>query len=80
MNTDGVQSQAPRVALVSGHWGQNIGNAFFNMGGKWILESLFGPGEVAFIQDQPGYRTFHDPQKAIRLTTSSICSTLTSTT
>lgn len=48
----------PRVALVSGHWGQNIGNAFFNVGGRWILKSLFG--EVEFIADQPGYRTFHD--------------------
>jgi hypothetical protein len=56
-------ASAPRVALVSGHWGQNIGNAFFNMGGKWILEQVFGAGEVDFIQDQPGYRTFHDASK-----------------
>jgi polysaccharide pyruvyl transferase WcaK-like protein len=48
------------VALVSGFWGQNIGNAFFNVGGKWILEQIFGQGEVEFIQDQPGYRTFHN--------------------
>jgi hypothetical protein len=54
---------APRIALVSGFWGQNIGNAFFNMGGKWILEQVFGQGEVDFIQDQPGYRTFHDASK-----------------
>jgi hypothetical protein len=53
-------SKAPRVALVSGFWGQNIGNAFFNLGGKWILEQIFGEGEVEFIQDQPGGRTFHD--------------------
>jgi hypothetical protein len=50
-----------RVALVSGFWGQNIGNAFFNVGGKWMLEQAFGPDDrVEFIQDQPGYRTFHD--------------------
>lgn len=54
---------APSVALVSGFWGQNIGNAFFNIGGKWILEQVFGAGRVAFIQDQPGYRTFHDAAK-----------------
>ncbi|MGB1561412.1 MAG: polysaccharide pyruvyl transferase family protein [Sinimarinibacterium flocculans] len=53
-------SAAPRVALVSGFWGQNIGNAFFNIGGKWILEQLFGENNVAFVQDQPGYRTFHN--------------------
>ena len=53
----------PRVALVSGHWAQNIGNAFFNIGGKWILEQMFGEGQVEFIQDQPGYRTFHNQLK-----------------
>lgn len=49
----------PRVAIVGGFWGQNIGNAFFNVGGKWILDQIFGEADVAFIQDQPGYRTFH---------------------
>lgn len=57
------KAKRPRVALVSGHWGQNIGNAFFNIGGKWILEQIFGEGSVDFIQDQPGYRTFHDQSK-----------------
>jgi hypothetical protein len=53
-----------RVALVSGFWGQNIGNAFFNVGGKYVLEQAFGPDvSVEFIQDQPGYRTFHDQSK-----------------
>lgn len=58
-----MSAKNPRVALVSGHWGQNIGNAFFNLGGKWILEQVYGSDEVAFIQDQPGYRTFHDASK-----------------
>lgn len=50
-----------RVALVSGFWGQNIGNAFFNVGGRWVLQQAFGDAAtVEFIQDQPGYRTFHD--------------------
>jgi hypothetical protein len=53
-----------RVALVSGFWGQNIGNAFFNVGGKYVLEQAFGAdGSVEFVQDQPGYRTFHDQSK-----------------
>lgn len=51
--------QKPSVALVSGFWGQNIGNAFFNIGGHWLLRQVFGEEAVAFIQDQPGYRTFH---------------------
>lgn len=58
-----MKSNAPRVALVSGFWGQNIGNAFFNIGGKWILDHVFGAGNVGFIQDQPGYRTFNNQQK-----------------
>ncbi len=53
----------PQVALVSGFWGQNIGNAFFNVGGKYILEQIFGVGNVHFIQDQPAYWTFHNKLK-----------------
>lgn len=53
----------PTVALVSGFWGQNIGNAFFNIGGKWILDQVFGEGRVAFVQDAAGYRTFHDQMR-----------------
>jgi hypothetical protein len=53
----------PRVALVYGFWGQNIGNAFFNVGGQYILEHVFGTGNVYLIQDQPAYRTFHNQAK-----------------
>lgn len=52
----------PRVAIVYGFWGQNIGNAFFNIGGRWIAEQIF-PGQVAEILDQPGYRTFNRKSK-----------------
>lgn len=52
----------PRVAMVYGFWGQNIGNAFFNIGGRWIAEQLF-PGQVSEILDQPGYRTFNRKSK-----------------
>jgi len=48
------------VALVYGFWGQNIGNAFFNVGGHQLLEETLGAGaRIHRIQDQPGYRTFH---------------------
>lgn len=52
-----------RVALVSGFWAQNIGNAYFNVGGKWALEQVFGEGKVQFIQDKPQYRTFYDQSR-----------------
>ncbi|MEN1681141.1 MAG: polysaccharide pyruvyl transferase family protein [Planctomycetota bacterium] len=55
--------QRPVVALVYGFWGQNIGNAFFNVGGKWIVEQMFPEHDVIEIQDQPGYRTFHNQAK-----------------
>lgn len=47
------------VALVYGFWGQNIGNAFFNIGGRWILDQIFPDHHIAEIQDQPAYRTFN---------------------
>ncbi|EPC04155.1 hypothetical protein L861_02250 [Litchfieldella anticariensis FP35 = DSM 16096] len=52
-----------KVALVSGFWAQNIGNAFFNIGGKWALEQVFGENNVQFVQDRPPYRTFYDQMK-----------------
>lgn len=53
----------PRVAVVSGQWGQNVGNAFFNIGGMYVMESVFGKENVAFFQDQPNYRTLHNKFK-----------------
>jgi Polysaccharide pyruvyl transferase len=58
-----MNQDRPTVALVSGHWGQNIGNAFFNIGGKYILEQALPNHRVEYIQDQPGYRTFHNQSK-----------------
>ncbi|SIO11804.1 polysaccharide pyruvyl transferase family protein [Vannielia litorea] len=53
----------PRVALVGGQWAQNVGNAFFNLGGKYVLDRVFGDGAVGFYQDQPNYRTLHNKFK-----------------
>lgn len=58
-----MMSSQPAVALVSGFWGQNIGNAFFNIGGKHVLDTVFGEDRVQFIQDQPGYWTFNNQKK-----------------
>jgi hypothetical protein len=49
-----------KIAVVSGFWGQNIGNAFFNVGGKWLMEQAVPDADCIWFQDQPGYRTFHD--------------------
>ena len=66
-----MSTDSPRGALVYGFWGQNIGNAFFNVGGKWIIQNTFGDN-VSEIQDQPAYRTFHrkhsgNPSKDVQL-------------
>ena len=50
-----------RVALVAGFWGQNIGNAFFNLGGRAVLRSA--GFEVFLFQDQPAYWTFRNEGK-----------------
>lgn len=57
MNTNSTPQKT--VALVYGFWGQNIGNAFFNIGGRWILSQMFPEHRVVEIQDQPAYRTFN---------------------
>lgn len=51
--------QKLNVALVSGFWAQNIGNAFFNLGGKFILDNVFDQHDVNYFQDQPGYWTLN---------------------
>jgi len=58
-----MDNTAPRVALVGGQWAQNVGNAFFNLGGEYILKNVFGEDQVGFFQDQPNYRTLHNKFK-----------------
>lgn len=58
-----THASAPRVALVGGQWAQNVGNAFFNLGGEYVLKRVFGESAVAFVQDQPNYRTLHNKMK-----------------
>lgn len=52
-----------KIALVSGFWGQNIGNAFFNVGGEYICKQAFAGADIKFVLDQPGYRTFNNQNK-----------------
>jgi hypothetical protein len=58
-----AERPAPRVALVGGQWAQNVGNAFFNLGGEYVLKRVFGEDAVGFFQDQPNYRTLHNKYK-----------------
>lgn len=58
-----LATSPPRIALVGGQWAQNVGNAFFNLGGHYVLRRVFGPDAVGFHQDQPNYRTLHNKFK-----------------
>ncbi len=50
-----------KIGLVYGFWGQNIGNAFFNLGAEHLLK---GAGHEVFpVQDHPAYWTFRDESK-----------------
>ena len=60
---ENTERLSPRVALVGGQWAQNVGNAFFNLGGEYILQRVFGKDAVGFFQDQPNYRTLHNKYK-----------------
>ncbi|MBY6140970.1 polysaccharide pyruvyl transferase family protein [Leisingera daeponensis] len=63
MNIQTTELKAPRVALVGGQWAQNVGNAFFNLGGEYVLKRVFGDNAVGYFQDQPNYRTLHNKFK-----------------
>jgi hypothetical protein len=49
----------PTVSLVYGFWGQNIGNAFFNLGGAYQLRKIVGAENLFLIQDASAYWTLH---------------------
>ncbi|MDA3959513.1 MAG: polysaccharide pyruvyl transferase family protein [Planctomycetota bacterium] len=41
----------PSITLLYGQWGTNIGNAFFNVGGTYILQTAFPNAKLSFISD-----------------------------
>ncbi len=47
------------AVLAVGYWGQNIGNAFFQLGGSALLKRALGAENVAFVQDVPAHWTLH---------------------
>jgi len=47
-----------KIALVSGAWSSNIGNAFYNLGGIYLLEKL-NVGEVFFVPETPRWRVYN---------------------
>jgi len=50
-----VPERTPNIAVLAGYWSTNIGNAFFQLGAQWLLQSLLPQANVFLIGDQPGY-------------------------
>lgn len=50
-----------KIAYIGGYWSTNIGNAFFNVGAKYVLGRVFGGDNVNMVSDQsaytPGWKT-----------------------
>lgn len=51
------------AALAFGYWSQNIGNAFFQLGGQALLSRALGPESVSLVQDVPAHWTLHRKSK-----------------
>lgn len=46
---------APRIAVLTGYWSTNIGNAFFQIGAAWVLQKVLPHAQIIPIGDQAGY-------------------------
>jgi hypothetical protein len=51
-----------KIAHILGGWGQNIGNAFFQLGGLYALQKAAPSAEVAIISEKPGYPSYWNPK------------------
>jgi hypothetical protein len=47
-----------KIAHILGGWSQNIGNAFFQLGGLWALQKAAPDAEVVLIGEKPGYPSY----------------------
>jgi hypothetical protein len=45
----------PRIGVLTGYWSTNIGNAFFQLGAEYAINSAYPGAHVFLIGDQPGY-------------------------
>ncbi len=46
------------VIVAAGTWSTNIGNAFFQCAGKYIMSQVSVNRRVEMLTDQPGYWTY----------------------
>ena len=50
-----------KIGFILGDWSRNIGNAFFQLGGLYVLKHIFPDAEIAIIAEQPGYPSYWNP-------------------
>jgi len=50
-----VSSAKGTIVVVGGYWSTNIGNSFFQLGAKYILERVFPGDNIIMLSDQPGF-------------------------
>ena len=51
-----------KVAHILGDWSRNIGNAFFQLGGLWVLREVLPNAQIILINEQPGYPSYWQPR------------------
>lgn len=51
-----------KIAHILGDWGRNIGNAFFQLGGQYILKKVLPDARMMLIGEQPGYPSYWNPK------------------
>jgi len=51
-----------KIGFILGDWSRNIGNAFFQLGGLYVLKHIFPDAEIAIIAEQPGYPSYWNPR------------------
>lgn len=51
-----------KIAHILGDWSRNIGNAFFQLGGQYVLNQVFPNADIALIGEQPGYPSYWNPK------------------
>lgn len=51
-----------KIAHILGGWSPNIGNAFFQLGGDYVLKNVFPNSDIIYINEQLGYPSYWNPK------------------
>jgi hypothetical protein len=51
-----------KISFILGDWARNIGNAFFQVGGLHVLNTVLPNAKISIIGEQPGYPSYWNPR------------------